>query len=213
MSDKFEGFFGRWNQRRQQVAEEKRIDEQSEIAKSEQQENTLSVIHHSDLEETTELEEQTDKQLTAEDLPDPNTIEIGGSFAAFMGKNVDPSAKTAALRALWKQPHFNEIDGLLEYGLDYSNQPKLSAEDSAALVKKVFRNIYENTDDKEPENSNTALSQTSPTNNSDDAEDVSEPLNDDSVDFTDNSKSSNTDAILDSSDDMIKKTNTDSSNS
>ena len=83
------------------------------------------------------------------DLPDPEQIEVGGSFARFMANNVDPAAKTAALRALWKQPHFNEIDGLLEYALDYSNQPKLSPEVSAELAKKIFRHIVK----EEPEES------------------------------------------------------------
>lgn len=143
MSDQAKGFFSRWNERKQQVADEKLKDVQSQQTNDEpiinQQAPEQAVEHHD--------EDSAEKLLTSADLPDPNNIEIGGSFAAFMAKNVDPTAKSAALRALWKQPHFNEIDGLLEYGLDYSNQPKLSAEDSAALVKKVFRHMYQNTND------------------------------------------------------------------
>ncbi|MGL5391027.1 MAG: DUF3306 domain-containing protein, partial [Shewanella sp.] len=106
----------------------------------------------------TELAPTADPQriLTAADLPNPEEIEIGGSFASFMATNVDPAARTAALRTLWKQPHFNEIDGLLEYALDYSNQPKLSAEVSAELAKKVFRYITEDQEEPAAKPSSTA---------------------------------------------------------
>lgn len=143
---KASGFLGRWTQRREQVAAE-------EAALSLKQPQTIlsappvepeSEIR-TDITADTVAEQQSlnepNRILTAEDLPNPEEIEIGGSFASFMGTNVDPAAKTAALRALWKQPHFNEIDGLLEYALDYSNQPKLSPEVSAELAQKVFRYI------------------------------------------------------------------------
>ena len=89
--------------------------------------------------------------LTAADLPNPDEIEIGGSFARFMGANVDPAAKSAALKALWKQPQFNEIDGLLEYALDYTNQPLLAPEVSAELANKVFRHIIKAEEDAKAE--------------------------------------------------------------
>ncbi|WP_252345839.1 DUF3306 domain-containing protein, partial [Shewanella indica] len=131
------GFLSRWALRKQQVQEgETPVDEplqeippQAEaVAEAEPETQTA-------LAPLPETETQEEKLLTAEDLPDPSGIEVGGSFASFMAKNVDPAVKTAALRTLWKQPHFNEIDGLLEYALDYSNQPKLSAEASAELAK------------------------------------------------------------------------------
>ncbi|MGI2260982.1 DUF3306 domain-containing protein [Shewanella sp. GXUN23E] len=136
MSDKPSGLFSRWQQRREQVAQEaeKALQEAPVAESSAETEQPLSVAG----------EPQDDERLlTAEDLPDPDQIEEGGSFAAFMAKNVDPTAKKAALRALWKQPHFNEVCGMAEYALDYSNQPLLSASDSAELVKKVFRKVIE----------------------------------------------------------------------
>lgn len=135
MSDKPSGFFSRWQQRRQQVAEEEQVE------KVEQQEVLPSKT--AEVEASPAIVDEDQQQLDIEALPDPDSIEIGGSFAAFMGKQVDPLTKKAALRALWKQPHFNELDGLVEYGLDYSNQPKLTAEASAELVKKVFRKFVE----------------------------------------------------------------------
>lgn len=139
---KANGLFNRWSQRREQVAaEEAALQAQvntEELAEDKAEEITATQDSDNSL---TQTDVDPDRILTAEDLPNPDEIEIGGSFAKFMKANVDPAAKTAALRALWKQPHFNEIDGLLEYALDYSNQPKLTPEVSAELAQKVFRFI------------------------------------------------------------------------
>ncbi|WP_345868248.1 DUF3306 domain-containing protein [Shewanella algae] len=149
------GFLSRWALRKQQVLDgETPIDEplqEAEVVAEAEPETQAA------LETLPETELQEEKLLTAEDLPDPSGIEVGGSFASFMAKNVDPAVKTAALRTLWKQPHFNEIDGLLEYALDYSNQPKLTAEASAELAKKVFRHVLEK---EEPEEAEEALAET-----------------------------------------------------
>ncbi|MDO6612770.1 DUF3306 domain-containing protein [Shewanella sp. 1_MG-2023] len=148
MSDKPRGFFSRWTERREQVEAEA-----AELAQQEQQAQALQAqadneeIPSNDAQAESAEADQPEKILEAEDLPDPEKIEVGGSFASFMGANVSPEAKSAALKALWKQPQYNEIDGLLEYALDYSNQPKLSPEVSAELAKKVFRNVMK--DEKE----------------------------------------------------------------
>jgi len=148
---KSNGFFSRWSQRREQVAaEEAALASQTTDEKIAESTPTTTVdpaivepaaITPNAQDALPQPDEDPNRILTAEDLPNPEEIEIGGSFAKFMGANVDPAAKTAALRALWKQPHFNEIDGLLEYALDYSNQPKLTPEVSAELAQKVFRFI------------------------------------------------------------------------
>lgn len=155
---KASGFFGRWSQRREQVAAEEAalslkqsqailadppVESESEVG--------AGITTDTVAEPQEPQPEEPNRILTAEDLPNPEEIEIGGSFASFMGANVDPAAKTAALRALWKQPHFNEIDGLIEYALDYSNQPKLSPEVSAELAKKVFRYITKDSNESDEE--------------------------------------------------------------
>ncbi|MCG9755236.1 DUF3306 domain-containing protein [Shewanella insulae] len=141
MSDKPSGLFARWTQRRQQVQAEEEAARLAEQAQETPVEHSAEAEGADAAESTAQVAPEETKVLTAEDLPDPEKIEVGGSFASFMADNVDPEAKTAALRALWKQPHYNEIDGLLEYALDYTDQPKLTAEVSAELAKKVFRHL------------------------------------------------------------------------
>ncbi|WP_372940469.1 DUF3306 domain-containing protein [Shewanella sp.] len=143
-----DGLLSRWELRRQRVAEEAEQLEQ-EAAHVDETDDVIALDNAS---QTNDVEEAlTDANEENEPLPDPNTIEVGGSFARFMAKNVDPTAKAAALRALWKQPQYGHIDGLLEYALDYSNQPVLSADVSAELANKVFRYVIEKTDDAEDE--------------------------------------------------------------
>ncbi|AQS40588.1 Protein of unknown function (DUF3306) [Shewanella psychrophila] len=148
MNDKSSGLFSRWTQRRQQVEDERL----AEAAATAEAQTKTDEQHLSDREvaESQQESESVDeaKVITAEDLPDPDKIEVGGSFASFMGANVDPTAKAAALKSLWKQPQYNEIDGLLEYALDYSNQPKLSAKQSAEIAKKIFRHVTKKEDEE-----------------------------------------------------------------
>ncbi|GIU25158.1 DUF3306 domain-containing protein [Shewanella schlegeliana] len=155
------GFLSRWNLRKQQVeaegeaevaaaeAAQKQAEEQALAAQQQAEAELASQAESTSVADETEVKESADKILTAEDLPDPEKIEVGGSFASFMGANVDPAAKSAALKALWKQPHYSEIDGLLEYALDYSNQPKLAPDVSAELAKKVFRHIVKDEDEEQ----------------------------------------------------------------
>lgn len=162
------GFLSRWALRKQQAqdgetqleeqsseainAEELRQDDANPVAPTAET-TTLAADEVSDsVEATTAVDssatESAEEQLlSAEDLPDPEQIDVGGSFASFMGKNVDPSVRQAALRTLWKQPHYSEIDGMMEYALDYSNQEILTPEVSSELAKKVFRHLVQ---DDEP---------------------------------------------------------------
>ena len=151
MSDKPNGLFARWTQRRQEVQAEEEAARQAAQGKETPVEPSVEAEGADIVDAGAQVVPDENKILTAEELPDPEKIEVGGSFASFMADNVDPDAKTAALRALWKQPHFNEIDGLLEYALDYTNQPKLTAEVSAELAKKVFRHIMKDEEEGEAE--------------------------------------------------------------
>ncbi|MEC4726270.1 DUF3306 domain-containing protein [Shewanella sp. D64] len=157
------GLLSRWNLRRQKVEEEKLAEDAELVAEQAEivQEPSVTAPLSDQAAEQQSVPETEKQILTAEDLPDPEKIEIGGSFASFMGANVDPLAKAAALKALWKQPQYSEIDGLLEYALDYSNQPKLTAEHSAELAKKIFRHVTKS-DDETAENEALELAQTEP---------------------------------------------------
>lgn len=169
------GLLSRWNQRRENVAKEAEQQdveqlESSQIGQMQTDDTAPLTSQTADVNYSVQQDEQaaTETVLQADELPDPDSIEVGGSFASFMAKNVDPAAKAAALRALWKQPQYGHIDGLLEYALDYTNQPKLSAEVSAELAKKVFKHVIEK--EEAPEDETLETTQSDALNDSSDPE-------------------------------------------
>lgn len=181
MSEQSGGFLSRWQLRRQQVEAEAKAEAQPVVESAEPIEPVAETSVELEMSPATdnsvdvEAVESTEPQdpnrvLTAADLPDPDSIEVGGSFAQFMANNVDPAAKAAALRALWKQPHFSELDGMVEYGLDYHKQPLMTAEESAEVARKLFNNVKDTVekvlDATEPElASETAINHTNIVNN------------------------------------------------
>jgi len=78
-----------------------------------------------------ELEEKPDAEICRElGLPDPETLSPGDDFAAFMARAVPERIRRRALRRLWtSNPALANLDGLLEYGEDYT--------DSATMVESL----------------------------------------------------------------------------
>ena len=63
-------------------------------------------------------------------LPDPDALSPGDDFAAFMAKAVPERIRRRALRRLWlSNPALANLDGLLEYGEDYT--------DSATVIESL----------------------------------------------------------------------------
>ncbi|MBB1438160.1 DUF3306 domain-containing protein [Shewanella sp. SG41-4] len=188
MNDKAEGLLNRWEIRRQRVAEEAQQEEL--LQQAQEKPDDFNILTAESPQDVSEID--ADEVAEPEALPDPSTIEVGGSFARFMAKSVDPTTKAAALRALWKQPQYGHIDGLLEYALDYTNQPLLSAEVSAELASKVFRYVIEK-EKPEPE-IDADLAQTEldeqtelvPTELAEQTEETDSIAEEDSIDLADN---------------------------
>lgn len=62
------------------------------------------------------------QRIAVEDLPDIETMSIDSDFSAFLQDGVPDELRTAALRRLWRlDPVFANLDGLLEYGDDYTD--------------------------------------------------------------------------------------------
>jgi Protein of unknown function (DUF3306) len=70
------------------------------------------------------------------ELPDPEKLELGSDFRAFMARNVPPDLRRLALRRLWRvNPIINSLDGLDDY---YVTQDFTDA----ATVVPDLRTIY-----------------------------------------------------------------------
>ena len=97
--------FSSWSARRRAVAEEAAAEE---------------VVPEPAPPETEEIDEA--EYLEAEGLSDPNEMEEGDDFSAFMKSGVPKALRQRALRRLWRlNPVLANVDGLVEYGEDYTD--------------------------------------------------------------------------------------------
>ena len=71
--------------------------------------------------------------LPDEPLPDPALLTINDDFTPFLKARVAPELKKAAMKKLFSDPGFNEIDGLDVYLDDFNLIPDLPAADLAML--------------------------------------------------------------------------------
>lgn len=77
--------------------------------------------------------ENEDETIAPEDLPDIESLEASSDFSVFMQAGVPEELKKMALRRLWMlDPAFNEVDGLVEYGEDFTKI-------SLAAVKSIYQ--------------------------------------------------------------------------
>ncbi len=69
------------------------------------------------------LEEQSDEEILEElGLQDPDTLEAGDDFSAFMAKAVPTRIRNKALRKLWlSDPKLANLDMLVDYGEDFTD--------------------------------------------------------------------------------------------
>ncbi len=116
MSRDDETFLGRWSRRKRDETVVEPEPEQTQEAHA-------------------PLEEKSDEEMLAElDLPDPDSLTEGDDFSAFMQKAVPDRLRKRALRKLWlSNPDLANLDGLLEYGEDYTD---------AAMVPEVLNTAY-----------------------------------------------------------------------
>lgn len=104
-----------WSRRRAQVAAEAEAQaREAEIAARE-----------------TDLADKTDAELCEDlGLPDPDAMQSGDDFSAFMSKAVPDRLRRRALRRLWlSNPVLANVDGLVDYGEDFT--------DSATVIENL----------------------------------------------------------------------------
>lgn len=107
-----------WSRRKQGVEAEAEAEITDQIASEEQE--TLEA-----------LEKQSDDEILEElGLQDPDGMEKGDDFSAFMSKAVPTRLRNRALRKLWlSDPALANLDALVDYGEDFT--------DSAMAVENI----------------------------------------------------------------------------
>ncbi len=112
-----------WSKRREGVKAEEAAEQRARLQESEAKLEA-------------ERAEQSDEEILAElGLPDPDSLGQGDDFTAFMSRAVPDRLRRRALRRLWlSNPALANVDGLLEYGEDYTD---------AATVIENMQTLYE----------------------------------------------------------------------
>ena len=122
MTDKVndKGFMGRWSTRKAEANAGLAVDPTDEIPP---------------IAEELDQTEEPQPQLTAEDLPDVETLNAESDYTAFLGDNVPQDLTKMALRKLWRSdPILANIDGLNDYDEDFSKAGLVGA-----AVKTAYR--------------------------------------------------------------------------
>jgi ribosomal protein S18 acetylase RimI-like enzyme len=105
--------------------------------------------------EVAALEERPDEEILAElALPDPETMQRGDDFAAFMQHAVPERLRQRALRQLWRSdPVLANLDGLNNYDTDFreSDIPGIAVKTSYQVGKGFARTVMKAVSETEPE--------------------------------------------------------------
>ena len=98
-----------WSRRKQAVDAEAKNELEKQLAAEEDK-------------ATEAIEVQTDEKILEElGLQDPDTLQAGDDFSAFMAKAVPTRLRNRALRKLWlSNPALANLDALLDYGEDFT---------------------------------------------------------------------------------------------
>jgi hypothetical protein len=99
-----------WSRRKAQVAAE-------EVAEAREAETEAAAARDA------ALDDKTDAEICEElGLPDPDTLEAGDDFRAFMARAVPERLRRRALRRLWlSNPALANLDGMIDYGEDFTD--------------------------------------------------------------------------------------------
>lgn len=99
-----------WSRRRAAVAREREAEARADA-------QAATAARDAELEAMPEAD-----ALAALGLPDPDTMEKGGDFAAFLRDGVPGWLRTRALRRLWRvNPALANLDGMVDYGGNYTD--------------------------------------------------------------------------------------------
>ncbi len=76
-------------------------------------------------------------------LPDPNTLEAGSDFSAFMAPGVSGPLRRQALKRLWATGNYNVRDGLDDYDADYNKLLKPMSSELASTLRRWTHKVEE----------------------------------------------------------------------
>lgn len=163
--DEDEGFLQRWTRRKD--AARRGVEPEAAAADQADQsapESDLANADRAAVSATAADQEAEPEPPGDEDMPPLDSIDQGGSVAAFFSPKVSAGLRRAALRRLFSQPEFGAVDMLDDYAKDYTNRAPLGDIVTADMryraeqaAKRLARKLSESLQDGEGEDTRVAL--------------------------------------------------------
>lgn len=148
-------FLNRWARRKAGVIEES-VKDKSQQSVPNAENKTAQSDSQSDASLTSS--QKTPNELTAPpEVPPPTMEDVekidvkATDFSAFMRADVDPAVQQAAIKKMFRDPHFNVMDGLDIYIDDYSKPDPIPMEMLKRMAQSDMLGIFKTTDELYPE--------------------------------------------------------------
>ncbi len=141
MAEEPTGFLGRWARRKTEVLQGKVIDEPVVVAKP--------VLPEPVANEVKPGPEQAIEKPPALSLDDVKLLTKDSDFKPFMAQNVGADIRNAAMKKLFKDPHFNVMDGLDTYIDDYSKSDPIPEAMLRAMTSSKFLKLFDDEEDED----------------------------------------------------------------
>ncbi|MDO9199504.1 DUF3306 domain-containing protein [Rhodoferax sp.] len=137
-----DSFLGRWSQRKQAVREGKALDEPETVVKP----SPAPAVAPPQVARAEEPDTALAAQAPA--APPPSMADVKeltpqSDFAPFVGRDVAPEVRNAAMKKLFTDPHYNVMDRLDIYIDDYSKPDPLPASMLRQMASAKFLKLFE----------------------------------------------------------------------
>ena len=98
-----------------------------------------------------DAEDDKPSDIDLDALPDIDSMDANSDFSVFMQDGIPEALRTRALRKLWQtDPVFNVVDGLVEYGEDFSDLATVA--EGVKTAYKVGKGMVDDDDEAEHDN-------------------------------------------------------------
>ncbi|MGA8785418.1 MAG: DUF3306 domain-containing protein [Polaromonas sp.] len=153
MAEEGQGFLGRWARRKTDVLQGKPLAEPAAPVKPAPVASPLPVPAAPAEAPAANLESEPPERVLS--LDDVKQLTRDSDFTPFMGRNVGPDVRNAAMKKLFTDPHYNVMDGLDIYIDDYSKSDPIPESMLRQMVGAKLLKIFDDEEDHEKDKDGT----------------------------------------------------------
>ena len=140
-ADDVGNFFSRWSRRKlEETGQKPKEEEAADQITGAAEPATLPSVGEANV---------SGPEPEPEPLPPVESLTAESDFAPFMAPGVERGVKQAALKQLFKDPHFNVMDGLDIYIDDYSKSDPIPEAMLRAMTSSKFLKLFDEEEDPE----------------------------------------------------------------